>query len=116
MLTYMAICEDGSYKLLHIVTLEGIDISSHDAIIQIPARRLPCILCEAHMIQRTKATMNPHRAGEPAIRQPSVNGWDISWNPDDGKWYVSHPDTLEAVGIYKERRNALAYARKHNPR
>jgi hypothetical protein len=53
--------------------------------------------------------------GEPAIVQPSVNGWHITWNPDDGRWYVSaRPD---GVGpSFKERRNAIQYAkRRPNP-
>lgn len=56
--------------------------------------------------------------GTPTVRQPSVNGWDISYNPDDGRWYVARivrNDELEFVANYAERRNALAYARKHNP-
>lgn len=65
---------------------------------------------------RTKPTRTP--SGAIAVRQPSVNGWDISYNPDDGRWYVARTvrnDELEFVANYAERRNALAYARKHQP-
>ena len=56
--------------------------------------------------------------GTPIVRQPSVNGWDISYNPDDGRWYVARTvrnDELEFVANYAERRNALTYARTHQP-
>ena len=68
------------------------------------------------MTTRTKPVMNPHRPDEPAIRQPPVAGWDISWEPPmPGLWHVADPDTGESVKIYAERRNALAWARR-NPR
>ena len=56
--------------------------------------------------------------GTPTVSQPSVNGWDISYNPDDGRWYVARTvrdDELEFRANYAERRNALTYARTHQP-
>ena len=67
------------------------------------------------MAQRTKALMNPHRPGEPAVRQPPVAGWDISYNPEEKTWHVDDPITAVSVRTYADRRNALAWARK-NPR
>jgi len=44
---------------------------------------------------------------EPAVVQPSVNGWAISWNPDDGRWYVEVPGApWTAVATFKDRRKA----------
>ena len=57
-------------------------------------------------------------SGGIAVRQPAVNGWDISYNPDDGRWYVARRvrgDELEFVANFAERRNALQYAKTHNP-
>ena len=54
---------------------------------------------------------NP-RTGEPYVQQPDENGWGISWNPDDGRWYVHRPDG-DVVATFAERRNAVQYARSH---
>ena len=65
---------------------------------------------------RTRPNTRPD--GTPTVRQPDVNGWNISYNPDDGRWYVARHvrgDELEFVANYAERRNALAYARTHQP-
>jgi hypothetical protein len=56
--------------------------------------------------------------GTLAINQPSVNGWDIFYNPDDGRWYVAHrvqKVELEFVGDYADRWHALRYAKTHTP-
>jgi len=64
-------------------------------------------------MQKTYPTMN---GTEPAIVQPCVNGWPISWNPDDGRWYVEVPGASGiAVATFKDRRNAMQYARQHEP-
>jgi hypothetical protein len=63
-------------------------------------------------MQRIYPVMN---GNEPAITQPPMNGWDISWNPDDNRWYVCGNDAV-TVATFKERRNAMQYARTHNPR
>lgn len=57
---------------------------------------------------KTRPVMN---GDEPAVIQPSVNGWAISWNPDDDRWYVSHMNDTRAT--FKERQNALHWARTH---
>lgn len=56
--------------------------------------------------------------GVPTVNQPACNGWDISYNPDDGRWYVCKPDAdwpgeLVTVATFKKRRNAMTYARNH---
>lgn len=64
-------------------------------------------------MQKTYPVMN---GTEPSVVQPCVNGWPISWNPDDGRWYVEAPDTpVVAVATFKDRRNAMQYARNHEP-
>jgi hypothetical protein len=57
---------------------------------------------------KTRAVMN---GNEPAVIQPSINGWTISWNPDDNRWYVQSGDDVRAT--FRERRNAVQYARTH---
>lgn len=66
------------------------------------------------------ARIRPTRdvAGRLTVCQPSVNGWDISYNPDDGRWYIARivrEDELEFVANYAHRRNAYAYARRNAP-
>jgi hypothetical protein len=62
-------------------------------------------------MNKTYPVMN---GSEPAIVQPCVNGWSISWNPDDGRWYVEIPGEPRAVvATFKERHNAMQYARTH---
>lgn len=64
----------------------------------------------------------PHKTpdGQPTVRQPPVNGWDISYNPDDRRWYVARPrqgfpGELEFISDFAERRNAVAFAKKKTP-
>jgi hypothetical protein len=51
---------------------------------------------------------------EPAVEQPPINGWAISWNPDDSHWYVTAPDG--ETRSYSALRNAVQFARKHSPK
>lgn len=51
---------------------------------------------------------------EPAVRQPDVNGWQVSYNPDDARWYINHPTNEDFVRHYKDQRNALYFARTHS--
>ena len=53
----------------------------------------------------------------PDVTQTPVNGWGMTFNPDDGRWYVHHPDDEAgcAHATFAERRNALQYARTHTP-
>jgi len=61
-----------------------------------------------------------HARNEPAVEQPSLWGWAISWNPDDGRWYVDWPDDRGTRITFRERRNLVQWTRKnplntHNP-
>ena len=59
------------------------------------------------MKMRQRTLMN---GDEPAIEQPDRNGWNISWNPDNGMFYVTHPTTGETVRMYRNRNNAMYWA------
>lgn len=52
--------------------------------------------------------------GVVAVRQTGLNGFDLSYNPDDGKWYVCDWNAygdLETRARYKGNRKGLANAR-----
>lgn len=49
--------------------------------------------------------------GEPAVDQGVLNGKILSWNPDDGRFYVNNGD--EVLATFKDWRNAVYYAKKH---
>lgn len=51
--------------------------------------------------------------GEPCVTQGDCAGWGISWNPDDGRWYVNHPRTGETMTHQKYLRNAVQWCRKN---
>ncbi len=54
---------------------------------------------------------------EPMIDQGIINGWNMSWNPDDNRYYVARivrGDELEFVANYNAWRNAVQYARTHS--
>jgi len=51
---------------------------------------------------------------EPAINQHPRNGWEISWNPDDNRWYVHHPVTSETMTHCNAMRNAVRWANQHD--
>jgi len=46
----------------------------------------PCNRGCGHMYKRTMLK------GEPAVKQAPVHGHDVSYNPDDGRYYVHHAD------------------------
>ena len=52
-------------------------------------------------------------SGRIAVSQLPVNGWDISYNPDDDRWYVCDPVTMDAIKIYAELRNARYWAKRN---
>ena len=62
--------------------------------------------------------VNYHADGTPRVKQPTESGWDVSYNPDNGRWYIAYPDPEhpgEMIGHrdYSNRGNAVAYARRH---
>ncbi len=59
---------------------------------------------------RTYAVMN---GNELAIDQGIVNGWHVSFNPDDGRWYVAITDNGLASATFATRSNAMYYAKTH---
>ena len=58
---------------------------------------------------------NGHRlvwnGNEPAVIQNPLNGWNMSWNPDDGRYYMEYPDGT-AAGTFKDWRNAVQFAKR----
>lgn len=50
--------------------------------------------------------------GEPLVDQGSVNGHEMSWNPDDSRFYV-HGEHGKVLAMFKEWRNAVYYAKTH---
>lgn len=59
--------------------------------------------------------MTTHCTEDGSIRvdQGVINGWYMSYNPDDNRFYVSeHPDSTDAK-VFRLWRNAMQYARKH---
>ena len=63
---------------------------------------------------RTYTTKTPY--GKIAVNQPPINGYDISYNPDDRRWYVAQivrGDELEFIANFADRRNAIQYAKTH---
>lgn len=52
--------------------------------------------------------------GEPAINQHAINGWFISWNPDDQKYHVAiDAPYASSAAVFSEYRNAVQWAKKH---
>lgn len=55
----------------------------------------------------------------PAIYQGKINGWMITWNPDDNRFYVERADhTPGATYAGNERglQNARQFAKNHDAR
>jgi hypothetical protein len=49
---------------------------------------------------------------EPAVDQGKVNGFQLTWDPDDSRFYVHDKDEDETVlATFRERRNAVYFAR-----
>ena len=60
----------------------------------------------------------PHRLlmetpDEPRVRQENLNGWFLSWNPDDRRFYVGG-STGVAKATFRDWRNAVQWARTHD--
>lgn len=52
-------------------------------------------------------------AGQPAITQAVINGWQLTWNPDDKRYYLEAGERKQPN--FKDYRNAVQYAKKHSP-
>jgi len=64
------------------------------------------------MMRSTPKTLNMNN-DEPCVDQGTLNGWHMSWNPDDGRYYV---EDATGARTFKDWRNAIQYARKHKPK
>ena len=58
-----------------------------------------------------------HENGLIAVEQSTVNGFEISFNPDDDRYYVSKREPIyndaETVATFNRMNNAVYYARTH---
>lgn len=63
-----------------------------------------------------RMVMHP-RGHEPKVIQPSVNGWELSWNPDSDRFHVDSSKTERTHATFKGTdkgfANAVAWARKN---
>lgn len=51
--------------------------------------------------------------GQPEVDQGLVYGNSVTWNPDDGLFYVhSGRDELKVLGRFADWRNAVQFAKK----
>lgn len=63
----------------------------------------------------------PHRKnllpdGSPAVDQGVCNGWPISYNPDDDRYYVHWPDEDQNTRArFKDFSNAVQFCRRRTP-
>ena len=65
------------------------------------------------MCRRPPATgANPNP--DPSVDQGQHFGWFVTWNPDDGRFYVSEADDGVATATFKDWRNARQYCRTHS--
>jgi hypothetical protein len=58
------------------------------------------------------------RGNTPRIDQPCINGWYITWNPDDARYYVApNYDGVAAAtfGGVRGWSNTVQWAKNHNP-
>lgn len=58
----------------------------------------------------------PHKlrrlpSGEPATEQGQIGEWQLSFNPDDGRFYTERHGTVHAT--FARLANAVTYVRKH---
>ena len=49
--------------------------------------------------------------GEPLVDQGILNGFSLSWNPDDDRYYIQRGE--DTVAAFRHWRNATTYARRH---
>lgn len=64
------------------------------------------------MARRTILIWNNHR-DEPMVGQASLNGWRISWCPDDEMFHVGEPRGQRTWVRRKSLRNARQWAKEN---
>jgi len=50
--------------------------------------------------------------GEPFVSQYESGKLCLSWNPDDGRFYISSLISKETLGSFKDWRNAVQYFKR----
>ena len=61
---------------------------------------------QAHHLRWNKSLNGPE------VDQGIVNGWHLSWNPDNERFYFGDENGV-GVATFKEWHNAVYYARTH---
>ena len=51
---------------------------------------------------------------EPFVDQYTKRGINLSWNPDDGRFYIMEVSTKETLGSFKEWRNTVQFFKKES--
>lgn len=51
--------------------------------------------------------------GSTSVEQHEINGWTITWNPDDRRFYVSRGTDGVATATFSRWSNAVYYAKNH---
>ena len=59
----------------------------------------------------TKPYRRKMHGTEPAINQGTLNGFDLSYNPDDERFYIVRDD--ETLATFRHWHNATRYCRTH---
>lgn len=53
--------------------------------------------------------------GQPLVHQHVINGWLVSYNPDDKRYHVAVDEQYAgSAATFTEYRNAVQWAKKHN--
>lgn len=50
---------------------------------------------------------------EPSVEQGEIDGFTVSWNPDDDRFYVQSGEDTRAS--FQDWRNVVQYCRTHKP-
>lgn len=52
--------------------------------------------------------------GTPSIDQHIINGWAVTYNPDDERFHVARPKPFAPTAArFREMRNAVSWAKGH---
>jgi hypothetical protein len=52
--------------------------------------------------------------GQPLVHQHVINGWLVSYNPDDSRYHVAVDEPYAgSAAMFTEYRNAVQWAKKH---
>lgn len=88
------------------------------AYIYITPGRCATVARNGRLTMRTGHILQTHENGLIAVEQLPCNGWVMTYNPDDGRFYVHAPDDnltiMKTFGGVKGLNNARHWAKTHN--